>query len=492
MNKALKLIRVAVSVTMLAAITLLFATAEAAIALKLQWAARIQIVPLALSVSLSLIGFWAVVTLVFGRIYCSTVCPLGAFQDVAARLYRTGRRRRMRHAYHYSRPFTKTRVAVLACAVTAAVAGLPAVLTLLDPYSAYGRIAANIVRPAADLMLSREIVAGSAIGVAIAAITVVAVGWLAARSGRTFCNTLCPVGAGLGIFSRVSVFHFDIDTDLCTHCRRCEHACKSSCINMDDHTVDGSRCVTCFNCVAECPVGAIKYTVRRKRLSIPMMQRIDTAPQTSAPVDGVVKHHVADKTAGRRHFIAAGLLLAAAPAIDAADKASNRIKALETGAAPLTPLRSVIPPGARSRRIFMERCTGCGLCVSHCTGKVLTPATSQLGLRNALHPAMDFGEGCCLYNCNRCTQLCPTGALLPLTREEKHSYICGTARVETGNCIGCGQCVRRCPRAAVKLTETAGRRVAAVDSSQCIGCGACEYICPASPFKAIVVDGNMN
>ena len=140
----------------------------------------------------------------------------------------------------------------------------------------------------------------------------------------------------------------------------------------------------------------------------------------------------------------------------------------------------------------MERCTGCGLCVSHCTGKVLTPATRQLGMRNALHPVMDFGEGYCLYNCNRCTQLCPTGALLPLTREEKHSYICGTARVETGNCIGCGLCVRRCPRAAVKLTETAGRRVAAVDSSQCIGCGACEYICPASPFKAIVVDGNMN
>lgn len=491
MNKTLKYLRLSASLVILFAVTLLFATTEAAVALKLQWAARIQIVPLILSVSMSLIGLWVAVTLTFGRIYCSTVCPLGAFQDIVARARRSGRKNRQRHAYRYTRPRTKTRIAMLAVTVIAAVAGIPAVLTVMDPYSAYGRICADIIRPFTTLITSGEVVIASVAALILALLTIAVTGLMAYRSGRSFCNTLCPVGTGLGLLSRFSIFHFDIDTDLCIHCRRCEHVCKGSCINLNDFTVDGSRCVTCFNCVAECPVNAIRYTTNRKRLSIPMMQRV-SSPAPAAPTGSPDCNTAASPDTARRRFMAIGLLAASAPAIDAADRSINRIRALENGSVPLPGLRSVTPPGVQSRKQFMQRCTGCGLCVSHCTGRVLVPSTSQFGVKSYLHPVMDFDNGYCLYNCNRCTQLCPTGAIMPLTRDEKHSYVCGKARVEQSNCIGCGQCVRRCPRDAVSLITVAGsRRVASVDTGLCIGCGACEYICPARPEKAIGVDGNM-
>lgn len=492
---------------MLAAITLLFTTLNARIALSLGWAAKLQVMPLAMTGALTSLAGWLVITLIFGRVYCSSVCPMGTLQDIVSRIPRMRRQWKRRHPYHFSEANNKLRYFVLLAVAVCAVGGLAVVPTVLDPYSAFGRICSTLLLPVVELIGGKEAVLSSGIAFAIAGVTLVAVAAAAWRNGRIVCNTVCPVGSALSIPARWSLYHFDIDTDRCINCRACEHVCKAKCISMADHVVDSSRCVVCFDCVDTCHEGAIRYTTRRKRLSIPMMQRVagevGTAANASAPNPTLPA--VKEKAAGqpvkidRRRFLATGLLVAAAPALSAIADTAARFEAEESGARKLRPTHPVAPPGRRSMADFLERCTGCGLCVAQCPTRVLRPSSTQFGWLHPLRPVMDYDRGMCEFNCTRCTDLCPTGALTPLTIDEKHIFIIGHARVETANCIGCGLCAENCPKQAIRMkrrpapdagyTGSRSEYVALVDTSNCIGCGACQEVCPATPYKAIIVDG---
>lgn len=282
----LKLLRIVVSAGMLAGLTLLLTTLNASLALKLGWMDRIQIAPLTMATSLSLVAIWMVASFIFGRFYCSSVCPLGTVQDFFSHLRRGGRRNR-RRPFHYAPPRPAVRYAFLASTAATVVLGTGAVASLLDPYSEYARMASDLLRPLWLAASGQEVVMSSAISTCIAAVTFLVISMMSFFSGRSYCNTVCPIGTVLGLCSRYSLYHFDIDTDICTNCRKCEHVCKSQCINLDDHVVDGSRCVVCFNCVAECPENAIRYTTRNKRLSIPMMQQVSpTAPTAAVATPG--------------------------------------------------------------------------------------------------------------------------------------------------------------------------------------------------------------
>lgn len=497
---AIKLLRVAVSVAFMLMLTVLLTALSARVALAFDWVARVQILPLAMAGAVGALMAWFGLTMLFGRIYCSSVCPLGTMQDLFSHLRRGGKRGRRKHPFHFSLPRNRFRYAFLCIVAGSAVVGTGLLPVLFDPYSAYGRIASNLVRPVWELPGGESVFVASWIAFGIAAATLAAVGAVSYRRGRFICNTVCPVGSTLGIFSRYSLFHFDIDTDLCVNCRKCEHVCKAECISMTDHIVDGSRCVACFNCIDACENRAIRYTWRRKKLVLPMMQRVGSAAAAPAVGGASGASGVKDDTKAcrpdeqkgvdRRMFIATGLAVAAAPAL----------KALAVGVEPAAhrekTLRPVAPPGRRSMSEFLERCTGCGLCVAHCRSKVLRPSSNDYGWLNMLHPVLDFDRSYCLYNCTMCTEVCPTGALMPLTRDEKHIFIIGHASVEANLCIGCGRCVARCPRNAVSMKprgqESGARRgakVAAVDTSLCIGCGACRHVCPVRPVKAIAVDG---
>lgn len=488
-GRALKLSRVVLSLAMFTAMVMMFVFMEGWVAQKLGWVTRIQFFPLVLAGSATGIALWLGATLLFGRIYCSTICPMGVLQDIFIRLGRFTRKRRLRHPFRYEPARNKTRYCLLVAVALSALLGISLIPSLLDPYSAFGRIGSELILPAVDWMRGNPVVVASLTGAAVAVVTLVAVAAIAFMRGRLVCNTVCPVGATLGLFSRWSLFHFDIDTDLCVNCGLCARVCKSSCINLNDHVVDGSRCVTCFDCMDVCEHSALRYTTRRKKLSIPMMQPVKNNPAPSA----------AEKPEpikiDRRKFLATGLIVAAAPAVTAASNGVKRIQALDNGGKPLTPSRYVAPPGRRSMTDFLEKCTGCGLCVSRCPSKVLRPSSNEFGWLHALHPVMDFDRSYCRYNCTRCTEVCPTGALMPLIPEEKHIFIIGHAQVEPANCIGCGLCVERCPRKAITLLppspgmKARARLVATLDTGNCIGCGACEYICPATPVKAIVVNG---
>ena len=488
-GRVLRLSRIAVSLLLFTAMVMMLVLLEGKVASALGWVTRIQLFPLALAGAATGIALWIGVTLLFGRIYCSSICPMGVLQDIFIRLGRLTRKRRFRRSFRYETARNKTRYAMLVVVALSAILGLSLLPSLFDPYSAFGRIGSELILPAVSWLRGNPVFVASLFAAAIAAATLLAVAVISFRKGRLICNTVCPVGSTLGIFSRWSLFHFDIDTDLCVNCGLCARVCKASCINLLDHVVDGSRCVNCFDCMDICDANALRSTTRRKKLSIPMMQPVKnktatTTVESSAPMK-----------IDRRKFLATGLIVAAAPAVAAAEKGVKRIKALDRNSKPLTPSRHVAPPGRRSMADFLEKCTGCGLCVARCPGKVLRPSSNEFGWMNALHPVMDFDRSYCRYNCTRCTEVCPTGALTPLTAEEKHIFIIGHAHVEPANCIGCGLCVERCPRKAIGLAPApAGsgsrtRLIATVHTDNCIGCGACEYICPASPDKAIVVNG---
>ncbi len=495
-GRILKWTRVTVSVLSLTAMLLMFVATEGCIASWLGWLPDTQLFPLLLAGSGTAVALWLAVTMMFGRIYCSAVCPMGILQDIFSHLNRVTRKQRRKHYFRYRKPSNRTRYTILAIVAGSAVMGMSVITSLLDPYSAFGRIGSELLAPVVAWMRGNTMVMFSLFALIVAVVTLLAVGYVAWRHGRIICNTVCPIGATLSIFSRYSLLHFDIDTDLCVNCRKCERVCKAQCIDTEAHLVDGSRCVNCFNCLTACDTNALRYTTHRKHLTMALMQKVSKTPvaPTAVEPDAATKRSQPVKI-DRRAFLATGLIVAATPAINAASHGSKRIKALVYGGKPLEPARHVAPPGRLSMKDFLEKCTGCGLCVSRCPAKVLHPSTNEFGWLHMLHPVLKFDTSYCRYNCTRCTEVCPTGALTPLTTEEKHIFIIGHARVEPDNCIGCGLCTERCPRKAVTLTARkqwhSGQSfmVATVDTSQCIGCGACEYICPATPLKAIVVDG---
>lgn len=223
--------------------------------------------------SLVCLVFWLVVSLIYGRIYCSTMCPLGTAMDCVSLLARTAERRR--RDYRYRPAAQKVRMAFFCAVVVLILCGGSILPTLFDPFTAYARIVETLVaRPLHLLGLGDDIdavrfsLSATALGAAYALFVVV----FAWRRGRLLCNMACPIGTLMGLAAKRAVFHVDINTDKCINCGECERVCKAECIDLINHTVDTSRCVVCFDCMTVCPNDAITYRTGRHRLRMPMMQ----------------------------------------------------------------------------------------------------------------------------------------------------------------------------------------------------------------------------
>ncbi len=251
-----------------------------------EWLESLQLIQTAMVFSLYVFIMWLIVTLIFGRVYCSTVCPLGTFMDIMSRRGSTT----MRSTYHYSRPLNHLRYSALVVTLVCLMGGYFIVATLLDPYAVWARIDESLLRPLYTLIgfvpdphydnrqwwtaAGVNVATVSVMSIGVAIVLLLAIAQAAWRKGRIVCNAICPVGTTLGFISRFAIFQIEIDTDKCIQCRRCENVCKAECLDLIDHVVDGSRCINCFNCINVCPNDAIHYTPRRKQLSIPMMQKI--------------------------------------------------------------------------------------------------------------------------------------------------------------------------------------------------------------------------
>ena len=286
MNRILRTTRIVVSIVAWVIISLMMSSSAFTVPVIGPFLFKAQIGTAVASLTVFSFVVWLIITLVFGRVYCSSVCPLGTLQDIVARVAGFGTSREGHRHYRWSPPRHFTRLFFLALAVAMAVLGMSAIVSILDPAQIYRHICRGIGSPAIRSLewaagylgiapeKTVEIFTASAASTALAFVLFIGVSVAAASGGRTLCNTFCPIGTMLGFVSRFSILQMDIDTDLCINCRKCEDVCKGQCIDLTDHVVDGSRCVNCFDCVDICPNRAIRYTTRRHRLSTPLMQRV--------------------------------------------------------------------------------------------------------------------------------------------------------------------------------------------------------------------------
>lgn len=491
---ALRKIRIALAVLFTAAVTGLFLDFTGTIHGWLGWMAKVQFLPALLALHAGVVIGLVVLTLLLGRVYCSVVCPLGVFQDAVSRMNR--KRNRFRH----TAALQWLRYAVLGLLIVAFVAGMGAVVALFEPYSAYGRMVSNLAAPlyqwANNLLAYAAERAGSyafyptevwvkSIGMlAVAGVTLVVIAVLSWRGGRTYCNTICPVGTLLGFVSRFSVYKHRIDNDKCNGCGLCARNCKAACIDSKAHRIDYSRCVSCFDCIDTCKKQAIGY--RRK----PTKQ----AQATTAP--GSVAQEQTD--AARRQLLTVGGALVAASVVRAQEKkVDGGLAFIEDKKIPKrqTP---IVPAGSQSIRNFTKRCTGCQLCVSVCPNQVLRPSTA---LTTFMQPEVSYERGYCRPECVKCTEVCPAGAIGRLTMADKSATQIGHAVWVEKNCVvltdgvACGSCARHCPTGAIAMVERTpdsldAQRIPVINVERCIGCGACENLCPARPFSAIYVEGH--
>lgn len=498
----LRKIRILLAALCFMAITLLFLDITGVLHSWLGWLAKVQFVPAVLALNFLVVAALVVLTLVFGRIYCSVICPLGVMQDLIARLGKWEKKNR----YTYSAEKKWLRYVMLAVFIVAIVIGGGVLMQLLEPYSAYGRIATTILQPfwqtannllaviaerldsyafySADVWMKSLPV----FGIALVTLAVLAV--MAWRNGRTYCNTICPVGTILGFLARFSLMKVRFVDDKCRNCSLCTKNCKASCIDFKNRKVDYSRCVVCGNCLQSCKFGALRY-------AMPSGKKAKNAGDKGG-VD-----------AGKRSFLIASAM--ATTAAMAQDKLS-----VDGGLAPLTAKpkanRSQMPtpPGSLSAQNMAQRCTGCQLCVSECPNGVLRPSTDLMHL---MQPVMSFERGFCRPECTRCSEVCPTGAIKLIDKVEKTSIQIGHAVLNPKYCLpllekdedtkrggdACGNCARHCPTGAIMMVpsnpnDELSPEIPTINESICIGCGACENVCPSHLYPgngpAIYVEGH--
>ena len=505
-NSMLKKIRVALAVVFWVGITLLFLDFTGVLHNYLGWMAKVQFLPAVLALNVGVIVALTLLTLVFGRIYCSVICPLGVFQDGISHIGT----KKSKAPYKYKKELKWLRYGVWAAFVVVFILGIQAAVALLAPYSAYGRIVQNLFQPlyiwgnnllawfteriGTYTFYPQEVWIRSIPTFIIAVVTLVVIVVLSFKGGRTYCNSICPVGTTLSFLSRFSAFRPVIDTEKCKHCKACEHQCKALCISIskDEQKIDYSRCVDCFNCIDSCKFGALKY-----RFAWGTAGKTPENP-SAAPKNDVTAGKSAQNPSaeGRRAFIAGTAVMAGTLA---AKTASAQGKKTDGGFADILPKQAperetpLAPPGSVSVKDFYRRCTACQLCVAECPNKVLRPSTD---LEHIMQPEMSFEKGYCKADCTRCSEVCPTGAIRKITAEEKTQYHIGTAHVNRELCVtetgtSCGKCAQMCPTGAILMVEndSMGNMRPTVNDEVCIGCGACEQFCPVRPISAITVNG---
>jgi len=488
------------------------------------------------TLGLSAAGFIIILLLTafFGRVYCSAICPLGIFQDITSRLRRKTKKK---HRYRYLPPQHFFRYFFLGLATVLFLAGSIIGISLLDPYSIFGRMVSDLFQPVYIWCNNR--IAGLLDSMRIYALypedsisarwktylfpagTLGLVVYLSFTRGRLYCNTVCPVGTLLGLLSRISIFRIRMIESKCTKCAKCAFECKAECISVKDLQVDFSRCVACYNCISVCPEDAIKYKY------IAFWKSPDKEPNQTGGrnisggrrealsimfLGGLALLEFGNRTYGNRTYgnRAYTKKMPVQPNPGSREEpVPDPVTITEEEAEELIiqnryPTRieptkhfPVSPPGSLGIRHYTHRCTACHLCVSACPTDVLQPSVGEFRLTGIMQPHMDYSTNYCNFECVICSEVCPSGAILSLTQEAKKTVQLGQVQLILENCIvyaentACGSCSEHCPTQAVTMVPYINNlTLPEIKPEICVGCGACEYACPVRPYKAIYVDGH--
>ena len=368
------------------------------------------------SISFVLIGLILVLSFCFGRVYCSVLCPLGIFQEILTILFK---------------PFYKKFKIkgnkhyfvsyILACVLFGIfLGGTSAVIRLVDPYSVFGNA-----------------ISGAGFGIGFVA----ALSILVLFKKRFFCVNICPVGCILGLISKRALLKMNIEKDKCQKCGLCERICPTGSINSKEQKIDNETCVRCLKCLPVCKHGAI------------VLSKVSKEPAFDL---------------SRRNLIKSGALLLVLRAtikagMDLSKYVSSKAKSV------------ILPAGAKNVKDFANRCLNCNLCVKNCPMKIIKKATKETPF---VH--IDYGTDFCKYNCHKCSEVCPSGAIEKISLKEKQKTKIATAVVDDQKCIGCGVCAYECPRQIIIKNEG---EPPIIRFDECIGCGACANVCPVQAIS---------
>lgn len=356
-----------------------------------------------------------VLTLLFGRFYCSTICPFGILQEFAAILFKK------KGSVQKSLPF---KYFIAALTFGALIGGSALLIRYIDPYTMFG----------------------SAVSLSIVGlIFTLAVLVLVFFKNRYFCTNICPVGAVLGLVSKLSLNKIYIDKEKCVSCGLCAKSCPAGCINHKEKLVDDETCVKCLKCLGECRKGAIKYG----------KQPVKFSPK-------------------RRDFVLAATTLVV---LGGAVKAG-----IELGKNFAKKVRDVIlPAGAENANRMANKCLNCNLCIENCPNKILAKADENFP---AVHIDYSKGKGFCKYNCHKCSEVCPSGVIKKITLDEKQKTRIGMAMIQDDKCTKCGICTYECPAGAISKIDDK----IIINGSKCIGCGKCAKACPRNAIEIFGVN----
>ncbi|MCJ7702127.1 MAG: 4Fe-4S binding protein [Anaerolineales bacterium] len=398
-------------------------------------------------------NYWPVLltvafTLVFGRVWCAWWCPLGAILELFGFKGRRIKWQGMRY-WKYVILFT-----VLVMAAFGSLAFM-----YFEPITIFVRGLTSIFKPVLEYARLEDkeafMVPGANWWTMVIPLAIVLLLNLVEK--RFWCRYMCPLGALIGLGSKVAWIKRRVDQMSCVQCGDCAKECPMGAISPDaDFTSDPAECITCMDCAVPCPKAAITF----ERGTWPELMKNEYDP-------------------GRREALATIGLGAAAVGLLAAD----------VGSAKAAKGKVLRPPGAQHDD-FLAKCIRCDQCIEGCPQKALLPAVFEGGWDALWTPIMDpFQAGYCDYDCNLCGQICPSQAILPLTLDEKRKAVIGIAQVNFETCVRCMDCLENCPYECFEEVEVEGLRgvFPKVIPSDCVGCGICVAICPEQEGRAIVV-----
>ncbi len=430
-------------------------------------------------------------TLLFGRVFCGWVCPLGAVHQFSSFAFK---RTKFLKPPREDKTSLSPKYYILVVVLVGAVLGLdlagyldplsfltrsvslavfPALANALSGLSGalYGIGAVGLGRTISQALQNWTINATFLQGFSIGLLFLGAIA-LNARKERFWCRYLCPTGALLGLLSRWNLFKLRIDEEKCIQCGLCTQHCETQARPYPNDQWKSGECVYCLNCASICPTAAIRF---------PLVAR----PEKIANVSNV-------DLSRRKLLLTTFLGLAAVPFF--------RLTPSRKRAS----LKLIRPPGALPEDKFLAKCVKCGQCMRACPTGGLQPVLAEAGPEGVYTPTLVPKIGYCEYYCSLCTQVCPTGAIKKLTIEEKNKVKMGTAWVNKSRCIPyvlgkpCIVCEEHCPVSpkAIKLVEvetklpdgsSAVQKAPVVDIELCTGCGICENKCPVMDDPAIFV-----
>ena len=371
-------------------------------------------------IALVLLLIIAGITFLCGRIYCSLICPFGILQEITGWVKNKFVKNKNTKQINFP---LKYFISAILWGIF--LGGSAVAVRYLDPYTVFGS--------------AFSISTAGLIGLAVVIAAVIV-------KNRIFCTNLCPVGTVLGLISKISLAKIYITKDFCVSCGQCERNCPSGCINSKEKTVDNETCIKCLKCLDVCPKGGMKYGIEPKK---------------------EIKFNIE-----RRRLLIAGTAFALFGAmlkagIELKDKVTEKLKDV------------ILPAGAENKERFFNKCLNCNLCVENCPAKIIQKADSEYG---AVH--IDYTKDACKFDCRKCSEVCPSGAIKKLSLEEKQKTRIGMAMINADKCSQCGLCVEACPVHAI-IKENGKPPV--LNALKCIGCGACKQACRAGAIEVFPI-----